>query len=175
MYLGGGENEKEYLEFCVVMELVVEIFQYKGDSECCNGFDDVDVEVDLVCDFEKLRLFDDSQCGEEIGIGGMCLWGCVYWYDFVRNVFKMGFFEVECIGVNFYWFGFIGSIDIYNGMLGNVSSVLFSGYVGLVDDILEKCFGFGTVMHDGLINNLGGFVVVWVEENTCEVIFVVLM
>ena len=54
-YPGGGVDEKAHLELRAAMEPVAEIFQHKGDSECRNGFDDVDAEDDPACDFEKLR------------------------------------------------------------------------------------------------------------------------
>ena len=150
------------------MEPVVEIFQHKGDSECRNGFGPAD---DPLCEFEKLRPTDDDLCGDEVGAGGMRLWGCSHRLDFVRNVLSEGLVEDARLGVNPYQLGFIGSTDTHNGTPGLVDSWDFPGHVGIVDDTDEKRLSEGTITHDAAINNPGGLSGVWATENSREAIF----
>ena len=116
-----AELDQANAELRARMEPLVEIFQHKGDSECRNGFDDVQAEDDPLCDFEKLRPQGDPQCGDELGTGGMRLWGCSHRLDFVRNVLKEGLAERERIGINPYELGFIGSTDTHSGLPGYVA------------------------------------------------------
>jgi hypothetical protein len=150
------------------MEPVVEIFQHKGDSECRNGFGQAD---DPHCEFEKLRPTDDDLCGDDVGAGGMRLWGCSHRLDFVRNVLSEGLVEEERLGVNPYQLGFIGSTDTHNGTPGLVDSWDFPGHVGIVDDTDDKRLSEGTITHDAAINNPGGLSGVWATENSRVAIF----
>ena len=153
------------------MEPLVEVFQHKGDSECRNGFDDVIADVDPLCSFEKLRPVGDTQCGDEVGTGGMRLWGCSHRLDFVRNVLKEGLAEEARLGSNPYRLGFIGSTDTHSGMPGYVDSVDFLGHVATADDTVEERLGEGTITHDAVIYNPGGLAAVWATENTRTAIF----
>ncbi len=176
-YPGGDsiEEERSHAELRARMEPVVEVFQHKGDSECRNGFPEVNAQPDPLCDFEKLRPKDDELCGEKVGKLGMRLWGCVHRHDFVRNVLSTGLLEEERIGQNPFALGFIGSTDTHNGIPGFVRSDDFAGHVGLADDTSDKLLGDGTVTHDTLINNPGGLAGVWAEENSRDAIFDALM
>jgi hypothetical protein len=167
----GGAADAELTELRSRMEPLVEVFQHKGDSECRNGFEDVDAEEDPLCEFEKLRPADDTQCGEEPGTGGMRLWGCAHRLDFVRQVLKEGLAEESRVGSNPYRLGFIGSTDTHSGIPGHVDSVDFLGHVGTADDTLEERLGEGTVTHDAVIYNPGGLAGVWATENTRTAIF----
>lgn len=166
-------NESDAAELIALrarMEPVVEVFQHKGDSECRNGFDDID--DDPQCAFEKLRPVGDELCDDdELGTGGMRLWGCSHPLDFVRNVLKEGLAEEQRAGFNPYRLGFIGSTDTHNGTPGLVRSVDFPGHVGIVDDTPEERLGEGNITHDAFINNPGGLAGVWAVENSRDAIF----
>jgi hypothetical protein len=164
-------KEAKLAAFRARMEPVVEMFQHKGDMECRNDMAFSYGVHDPFCDFEKIREEPIDDCGQEIGTGGMRLWGCVHRWDYVRNVLKLGLLEAERLGVNPYALGFIGSTDSHNGTPGHVNEVGFPGHVGVVDDEPAKRLGSGNITHDGIINNPGGLAGVWAEENTREAIF----
>jgi len=165
------EAERAIAELRARMEPVVEIFQHKGDGECRNGLSGINGDPDPLCDFEKLYPDDADDCGDEPGLGGMRLWGCVHRLNFSRNVFKEGLKEEARIGFNPYKMGVIGSTDSHNATPGHVSSHDFPGHVGIVDDDPIKRLGSGNVTHDGIINNPGGLAAVWAVENSRDAIF----
>jgi len=171
-YAGTGSTaeQAEVAELRANMEPVAEIFQHKGDMECRNGVDPT-LDDDPLCDFEKVRPPDDEVCGDEPGTAGMRLGGCVHRLDFLRNVLLEGLREEARIGVNPYRLALIGSTDTHNATPGNVSPVDFPGHIGLADDTVEKRLGAGNATHDGIINNPGGLIGVWAEQNTREDIF----
>ncbi len=163
------DEEREVAELRAEMEPLIEVFQHKGDSECRPGYELG--EPDPLCAFEKLRPATDELCGDTPGIGGMRLGGCSHRLDFVRPVLEEGLAHRRRLGVNPYAFGMIGSTDTHNGTPGQASTLNFPGHIGLVDDTAEKRLGSGTVTHDGVINNPGGLVAVWAEENSRSSIF----
>jgi hypothetical protein len=151
------------------MEPVVELFQHKGDSECRNGLGGLE---DPHCDFEKLRPFDDEVCDEDdLGSGGMRLWGCVHRLDFVRYALLEGLSLGAQLGANPYRLGFLGSTDTHNGTPGLVSHADYPGHVGTVDDTVEDRLGDGNITHDTFIDNPGGLTAVWAVENSRDAIF----
>ena len=127
----GAKNlneEREMAQLRARMEPVVEMFQHKGDMECRNDMAFVNADHDPFCDFEKVRE-TIQDCGQELGTGGMRLWGCVHRLDYVRNVLKLGLKEGDRLGVNPYELGFIGSTDTHNGTPGYVDDHDFQGHV----------------------------------------------
>jgi hypothetical protein len=151
------------------MEPVAEIFQHKGDSECRNGFGEDD---DPACDFEKLRDTSTDLCSEdELGAGGMRLWGCLHELDFLRAVLKEGLSIQQDEGINPYRLGVIGSTDTHNGTPGLVRPVDYPGHVGIVDDTPDERLGEGNITHDTLINSTGGLAAVWAVENSRDAIW----
>jgi len=164
-------EQQAMLELRARMEPLAEIIQHKGDGECRNGLSGTGAHPDPVCEFEKLRPSTDADCGEETGVGGMRLWGCVHRLDFLRNVLKEGLRVAARTGVNPYRLGFIGSTDTHNGTPGYVDDLNFQGHVGLVDDTPEKRLGPGTITHHGIIYNPGGIAGVWSVENSRDALF----
>jgi hypothetical protein len=171
---GEGLTEAEQAEAARLrarLEPLVEIFQHKGSMECRNGLSGIGGEPDPLCDFEKLRKDDPEDCGDSTGDGGMRLGGCVSRLDFVRNVLKEGLKEEQRIGVNPYKLGIIASTDTHNAIPGYVREDGYLGHIGTVDDTPEERLGTGTLTHDTIINNPGGLVAVWAEENSRDAIF----
>ena len=165
------EEKVERLKLRARMEPLVEIFQAKGDSECRNGFALEEAEDDPLCAFEKMRPDPFEDCGDEVGNGGMRLWGCLHRLDFVRNVLKEGLREEREYGINPYRFGFVGATDTHNGTPGHVAARDFPGHVGTADDTPEKRLGPGTITHEGIVSNPGGITAVWAVENSRDAIF----
>ncbi|UCE87574.1 MAG: DUF3604 domain-containing protein, partial [Deltaproteobacteria bacterium] len=96
------------------LEPIVEMVQYKGESECRNGLYGVVGGPDELCDFEKIRDLPGrplEDCKEGTGSGAQRARGCVSRLDYVRYALIEGLREAERIGVNPYAFGFIGSTD----------------------------------------------------------------
>lgn len=151
------------------MEPLVEVFQHKGDSECRNGLGGID---DPDCDFEKLRADDDELCDEdELGTGGMRLWGCVHRLDFARYALLEGLALAPSLPANPYRLGMIASTDTHNGTPGLVRHADYPGHVGTVDDTTEERLGDGNITHDTFIDNPGGLTAVWAVENSRDAIF----
>ena len=151
------------------MEPLVEVFQHKGDSECRNGLGGPD---DPHCDFEKLRAPDDEVCDEdELGTGGMRLWGCVHRLDFGRYALEQGLALQRQLAVNPYRLGFLGSTDTHNGAPGLVRHDDYQGHVGTVDDTVDERLGDGNITHDTFIDNPGGVTAVWAVENSRDAVF----
>ncbi len=151
------------------MEPLAEIFQHKGDSECRNGLGGPE---DPHCEFEKLRPADDEVCDDDdLGTGGMRLWGCVHRLDFVRNALLEGLAIERDLGANPYRLGVIGSTDTHNGTPGLVRHGDYEGHVGTVDDTVDERLGDGNITHDTFIDNPGGLTAVWAVENSRDAIF----
>ncbi len=151
------------------MEPLVEIFQHKGDSECRNGLGGPE---DPDCDFEKLREADDEVCeDDELGTGGMRLWGCVHRLDFARYAIEEGLVLERELGANPYRLGFIASTDTHNGSPGLVRHEDYEGHVGTVDDTVDERLGDGNITHDTFIDNPGGLTGIWAVENSRDAVF----
>ncbi len=158
------------LELRARMEPLVEVFQHKGDSECSGQHSNG--AADPLCDFEKLRPPTDPLClGDELGTGGMRLWGCSNRLDFVRNVLLEGLSEAAAGRPNPYRLGIMASTDTHNAAPGYTESEDFQGHVGTVDDTIDKRLGDGNITHDTIITNPGGLIAVWAEENSRDAIF----
>ena len=165
---GEGANLDEQQRVATLraeMEPVVEVFQHKGDSECRNGFGQAD---DPLCEFEKLRPSDDDLCGDQVGAGGMRLWGCSHRLDFVRNVLSEGLVEEQRLGVNPYHLGFIGSTDNHMAAPGAVSEYDLPYKFGVTPEAILQ---IGERKRGPAFWNPGGLAGVWAEENSRDSIF----
>lgn len=160
------EEERDLASLRVEMEPLVEIFQHKGDSECTNVLYGVLGQPDELCNFEKLREPDAPDCEDGRGFLGEVGLGCVSRLDFVRYVLLEGLKEEQRLGVNPYKLGIIASTDTHNATGGAVVEDQFVGHAGKEDDTPEKRLQPGT-----LVNNPGGLVAVWAEQNARNAIF----
>lgn len=160
--------EEEVLKLRARLEPVMEIFQHKGDMECTNGLEGKAAEA--ACDFEKLRPPPFSDCGEEVGVGGIKDFGCISKYDFARGIFAQGLRRAEG-ELNAYRPAVIGSTDTHNGTPGNTAERGFVGHVGNSDDTPEKRLSEGNTTHRGRVNNPGGLAAVWALENSRDALW----
>jgi hypothetical protein len=153
------------------LEPIVEIVQYKGESECRNGMYGVMGGPDELCDFEKIRDLPGlplEDCEEGTGSGAQRGRGCVSRLDYVRYALIEGMREAERVGVNPYVFGFIGSTDTHLGNPGGVSETEFVGkYAEATRDMLT----IGEKRRPSAFRSAGGLAGVWAEENTRDAIF----
>lgn len=101
--LGGEVYIWENVIICVCWELVVEVTQFKGDSEIYLEFllDDFFVDFEIYFYYIQTDFFF-----YEVRVG-----------DYVCFVFFCGLVIEEQIGFNFYCFGLVGLMDLYMGFV----------------------------------------------------------
>jgi hypothetical protein len=154
------------------MEPVMEIFQHKGDSECSNGLPSAPGAPDELCEFEKMRRDDVTDCGKDgTGIGGLGAVGCVSWRDFARGILVTGMQEEKKLGVNPFKLGIIASTDTHNGTPGKVDEASFQGHLGMSDRTPKDLLGGSVIAARPVLTNPGGLAGVWAEENARDAIF----
>jgi hypothetical protein len=145
------------------IEPVVEIFQFKGQSECRNGLWNVLGATDELCGYEDYRGWGgaepESCVGNEVGTGALAGKGCVSRQDFARSALASGLAEQRRIGVNPFKFGFIGSTDAHDGTAGDTDEWLRDGI-----SRQPPRFEWGR-------DSSGGLAAVWAEENSRDAIF----
>lgn len=140
-------------------ELLVEIMQHKGESECMLGLE----TEDELCSFENLSMNSFSgrflPSSAEPPVPN----------QFVRNVMKEGLRIQDRLGVNPFKFGVIASTDTHLGTPGNAAEeASYPGHGGAgkpPGNDLPRGFP------DDIDFNPGGLAGVWAEENSREAIF----
>jgi hypothetical protein len=153
----GTPIDRETAERRAALEVLVEVTQHKGDSECRSG---APVEDEL-CGFETLnlaRLQDLSPFGTPPPIPPLV---------YAREVLIEGLVQHERLGANPFKFGLIGSTDTHLGAPGLVAEDRFAGHAaGMASARLEV-----PPMLDDVRFNPGGLAVVWAEENSRDALF----
>jgi hypothetical protein len=129
-------------------QLLVEIHQSKGNSECLN--DTADNGAVTACDFE-IETGDTNPA---------------YQPGYVRPALESGLGYFAAHGQNPLMLGFIGDTDTHNATPGNVGEANWPGHVGVLDNtpLLRLQSGIAG-------QNPGGITGVWAEENTRDSIF----
>jgi hypothetical protein len=153
------------------LEPIVEMVQYKGESECRNDMYGVVGGPDELCNFEKIRDLPGQpleDCEEGIGWGAQRGRGCVSRLDYVRYALIEGLREAERIGVNPYAFGFIGSTDTH---LGNPGAVAETEFVGKFAASTTELLTIREKRRPSAFRSAGGLAGVWAEENSRDAIF----
>jgi hypothetical protein len=165
------EEQRAQAQLRAGLEPIVEMVQYKGESECRNGMYRVVGGPDELCDFEKIRDLPGrplEDCEEGTGSGAQRDRGCVSRLDYVRYALIEGLREAERIGVNPYVFGFIGSTDTH---LGNPGAVAETEFVGKFGATPIELLTIAEKPRPSAFGSAGGLAGVWAEENTREAIF----
>jgi hypothetical protein len=165
------EEQRAQARLRAGLEPVVEMVQYKGESECRNNLYGVVGGPDELCDFEKTRDMAGEpieDCEEGIGTGAQDARGCISRRDYVRYALIEGLRERERIGVNPYEFGFIGSTDTH---LGNPGAVRESSHAGSFGESVESALTIGEKRRPTAFTSAGGLAGVYAEENSREAIF----
>lgn len=159
------------------MEPLAEILQVKGDSECRNGLSRVIGQPDEYCDFEKVRLPEESieDCLDSVGSRGMSQQGCMSRWSFVRYGLMEGLREEKQLGTNSLKLGIVAATDNHNGAPGAVSESEWIGSIGVDLDPRQRLREAIEIPNlakaDGTRFNPGGISGVWAEENTRESLF----
>ncbi len=165
------EEQRAQAKLRAGLEPVVEMVQYKGESECRNGLYGVLGGPDELCDFGKVRDLPGlplEDCEEGTGSGAQRGRGCISRLDYVRYALIEGLREEERIGVNPYVFGFIGSTDTH---LGNPGAVEESSALPSFSSDTTKLLHVGESRRPVPFRSAGGLAGVWAEENTRDAIF----
>jgi hypothetical protein len=160
------------------MEPLAEIMQVKGDSECRNGIASVFGKPDEFCNFEKLRKPDEeiSDCGEEIGSGGMMLKGCISRYSYVRYALTAGLIEQAKLGTNPFKLGIVAATDTHNGAPAAGREKGHLGSHGTDRSVLNRLLGEvevpGEIAKGSPVRySPGGIAGIYAQENSREALF----
>jgi len=141
-------------------DVVVEMHQAKGQSECMAGlgFDGLgNDEMDMDCFFEQNKPIclgipqDDPRClpaAEAVCTsitgdlnGEAEPFNCSSPNDFMRGAMAEGLKAREIVGLNPYQVGFIGSTDTHNANPGDVDETIYRGIAGALDNNPETQLG----------------------------------
>jgi hypothetical protein len=136
------------------IEVLAEITQHKGDSECPAG-------DDPLCAFERLPFAKMNQSVSPL------LWEPPAPLSTVREALGEGLVQHARIGANPFRLGIVGSTDTHLGTPGMVDEDAFVGHAaGLATSRLEI-----PPLPDDALMNPGGLAGVWAEENSRDAIF----
>lgn len=138
------------------LELLAEIHQVKGNSECKRGVETNDPLCDFYPRFEVDCVADPTR--------PRCTPAA-----YVRNGLRRGLEVEESIGVNPLKLGIIAATDTHNGTPGATDEMVYMGQHGANDAEPRQRMsvsGVNQLPADG-----GGLVAVWSEENSREGIF----
>lgn len=151
----GSPIDRATAERRAALEVLVEVTQHKGDSECRANAEDE------LCGFETLpfaRMVDMAGFGTPKPIPPLV---------YAREVLVEGLAQQQRLGVNPFKFGLIGSTDTHLGAAGSVAEDTFAGHAaGMVSARLEA-----PPMPDAPAFNPGGLAAVWAEENSRDALF----
>jgi hypothetical protein len=155
------------------IETLIEVMQTKGDSECRNGFWQVEGDPDPYCDWEKWRRLEPApeDCKTGIGSGGVMGRGCQSRRDFARYALVDGLREARRLGVNPIKFGMTASTDNHNSNAGDTEETSYQGLLGWQDATPEGRIVESQPWMSIASFNPGGLVGVWAEQNTRDSIF----
>jgi len=136
------------------IEVLAEITQHKGDSECPAG-------DDPLCAFERLPFSKMNQSVSPL------LWEPPAPLSTVREALGEGLVQQARIGANPFRLGIVGATDTHLGTPGMVDEDAFVGHgAGLSTSRLEV-----PPLPDDVLMNPGGLAGVWAEENSREALF----
>lgn len=139
------------------LELLLEVTQHKGDSECRAG----GATADELCGFEKLpfaRMRESAMRRMQTEPPPM---------SYAREILGEGLRQEERLGVNPFKLGLIGSTDTHLGTPGLVDEDRFVGHAaGRSSNRTEI-----PPLPDDVRMNPGGLAVVWAEENSRDALF----
>jgi hypothetical protein len=141
------------------LEVLVEVMQHKGDSECMTGLQ----TEDELCSFEKLAMNNFS--------GRYVRWRAEppVARQFIRNVLKEGLAQQARLGVNPFRYGLVASTDTHLGTPGLVAERAdYPGHGGAGTPVGKE---LPPGLPDALDFNPGGLAVLWAEENSREALF----
>ncbi len=139
------------------IEVLLEVTQHKGDSECRAG----GPTADELCGFETLPFARMSEVVSPL------LWTEIPPLVYAREVLTEGLVQHARLGANPFRLGLIGSTDTHLGTPGWVEEDRFIGHAaGTSTSRLEV-----PIVPDDIRFNPGGLAVLWAEENSRDALF----
>ncbi|HYD46899.1 MAG TPA: DUF3604 domain-containing protein [Terriglobales bacterium] len=139
------------------LEVLLEVTQHKGDSECRAG----GPSPDELCGFEKLpfaRMRESALERMQTEPGPL---------SYAREILAEGLRQEERLGINPFRLGLIGATDTHLGTPGLVDEDQFFGHAaGRASHRVEV-----PPLPDDVRMNPGGLAVVWAEENSRDALF----
>jgi hypothetical protein len=139
------------------LEVLVEVTQHKGDSECRTG---APVEDEL-CDFESLPFSKLQHMATPF------LWQAPPPLAYAREALVEGLRQHARIGANPFKFGLVSATDTHLAAAGMVEEDTFPGHAaGSVSARLEV-----PPLVEHPLFNPGGLAAVWAEENSRDALF----
>jgi hypothetical protein len=153
----GKPFTREYAEARSALEVLVEVTQHKGDSECRAG----GASADELCGFESLPFAKMRESATPWSITPPPP------LSYVREALAEGLVQQAKIGANPFKLGLIGATDTHLGTPGLADEDQFIGHAaGLASSRLEI-----PKMPDNILLNPGGLAVIWAEENSRDALF----
>jgi len=150
----GEPLSRDYAALRAKVELLLEVTQHKGDSECRAG-------DDPLCDFETLafgRMREQATPWQQTEPAPL---------SYAREILGAGLVEQARLGVNPFKLGLVGASDTHLGTPGLVDEQSFPGHgAGIASARLEI-----PVIPDDVRFNPGGLQAVWAEENSRDSLF----
>lgn len=150
----GDALSREYAALRAKIELLLEVTQHKGDSECRAS-------DDPLCEFETLdfgRMREQATPWQQTEPAPL---------SYAREILGAGLVEQARLGVNPFKLGLIGATDTHLGTPGLVDEQRFPGHgAGIASARLEI-----PVLPDDVRFNPGGLQAVWAEENSRDSLF----
>ncbi len=139
------------------LEVLLEVTQHKGDSECRPGVP----ATDELCGFEKLPFATMRESALP------WTWSEPPPRSFAREILAAGLAEEERLGENPFRLGLVGSTDTHLGTPGLVDEDRFLGHAaGRVTSRTEA-----PPLPDEVWFNPGGLAGLWAEENARDALF----
>jgi hypothetical protein len=150
----GEPLSREYAALRAKIELLLEVTQHKGDSECRVG-------DDPLCDFETLefgRMREQATPWDVTEPAPL---------SYAREILGAGMVEQARLGVNPFKLGLVGATDTHLGTPGLVDEQVFPGHGA---GIASARLGVPPIPDDVRFNP-GGLQAVWAEENSRDSLF----
>lgn len=165
-------DDSEEAERRSSLEVLLEVYQHKGDSECRPELlGGVLGSEDELCGFEKVRREPPEDCGEGDGAGGMIYGGCASKRDYARGILLAGLEGQQTVGVNAYRLGLMASTDTHSGTPGAVEEEGWLGHLGDAEDEPQERLANPGLNPGGNIDSPGGLVAVWADSNDRDALF----
>ncbi|MBW2312851.1 MAG: DUF3604 domain-containing protein [Deltaproteobacteria bacterium] len=151
----GAALSREYAEIRARIELLLEVTQHKGDSECRKNANDP------LCDFETLafgRMREQATSWEQTDPAPL---------SYAREILGAGLVEQARLGVNPFKLGLMAATDTHLGTPGLVDEQSFPGHGAGIASARLKI----PKLPDDVRFNPGGLQAVWAEENSRDSLY----
>ncbi|MDC1211168.1 DUF3604 domain-containing protein [Porticoccaceae bacterium] len=155
--LRGEEITADYATRRMAWEPVVEVTQFKGDSETRSSLS----PEDEFADFENYEHYIQNGVINYVASAA----------DYIRPALKRGLSIEKKVGVNPYKFGLIGSTDAHSGLSSSEENNFWGKMARDSTPETKSRPGASPDARDGWDMSASGIAAVWAAENTREAIY----